>query len=65
MRRDRLTLLAEICDALDLVLILAPRNGEARRATPSGAKASSTSEPSAFDELFVDLGNGHQEDAGG
>jgi transcriptional regulator with XRE-family HTH domain len=65
MRRDRLTLLAEICDALDLVLILAPRNGEARQAMPPGGKASSTPEPSAFDELFVDLSDGHEEDAGG
>jgi len=64
MRRDRLTLLAEICDALDLVLILTPRNGEAREATPPDGKAISTSEPSTFDELFVDLGDIDEEDAG-
>lgn len=57
--RDRLTLLAEICDALDLVPALVPRamaqkiqkELEASSGTPPPSEPSS----SLFDELFVDL----------
>lgn len=59
MGRDRLTLLADICDALDLVPMLVPRSrsadvrailGESRPSAERGQGA-----PAAFDELFVDL----------
>jgi len=64
MGRDRLTLFAEICDALDLVPVMAPRaraaelrslieeSGDDRRRSPTG--------PSAFDDLFVDLDDDEQ-----
>jgi transcriptional regulator with XRE-family HTH domain len=58
--RDRLTLFAEICDALDLVPVLVPRArvDEVERivegkTTPAGRPRPST----AFDDLFVDLDN--------
>ncbi|AGB73729.1 MULTISPECIES: helix-turn-helix domain-containing protein [Rhizobium] len=56
--RDRLTLFAEICDALDLVPVLLPKSrmgevrqliGDAREHQNKGTAAS------AFEELFVDL----------
>jgi|APAra7269097635_1048570.scaffolds.fasta_scaffold00044_52 transcriptional regulator with XRE-family HTH domain len=62
--RDRLTLFAEICDALDMVPVLVPRSraseirglidetGQVRRVTPVAT---------AFDELFVDLGDEDEE----
>ncbi|AYG62126.1 helix-turn-helix transcriptional regulator [Rhizobium jaguaris] len=62
--RDRLTLFAEMCDALDMVPVLVPRSraseirelleetGQVRRATPIAT---------AFDELFVDLGDEDEE----
>src|SRR5690606_23804337 len=57
--RDRLTLFAEMCDALDVVPILVPRakvadvqNFLADRGAPMAAPAP---RKSAFDELFVDL----------
>lgn len=59
MGRDRLTLLADICDALDLVPMLVPRSrsadvrtmlGESRQSAERGQGA-----PAVFDELFVDL----------
>lgn len=60
MGRDRLTLFADICDALRLVPVLVPRSlegevrslveGQASEARPGGATR-------AFDELFVDLGD--------
>lgn len=59
--RDRLTLFAEICDALGVVPVLVPsaRADEVRRqvaTSPSIALASAPVRP-AFDELFVDLGD--------
>ena len=55
--KDRLTLLAEICDALDLVMVLRPRDQltgpefSERGSTPRAAG----DQPSVFDEVFVDL----------
>jgi transcriptional regulator with XRE-family HTH domain len=55
--KDRLTLLAEICDALDLVMVLRPRDQltgpefSERGSTPRA----SGDQPSVFDEVFVDL----------
>jgi transcriptional regulator with XRE-family HTH domain len=57
--RDRLTLFAEMCDALDVVPVLVPRaQAAAVRAAVEGQQAAA--EPrrptgSAFDDLFVDL----------
>lgn len=59
MGRDRLTLFAEICDALDLVPVIVPRARAAEiRQSLQGAAAEGSlrrSAPSAFDDLFVDL----------
>ncbi len=58
--RDRLTLLVEICDALGINLMLVPRAHTAeveallRRTPRPSSKGDVTS---AFDDLFVDLGN--------
>jgi transcriptional regulator with XRE-family HTH domain len=56
--KDRLTLLAEICDALDLMPVLVPR-GQAQRGA-QGAPAvinlpDSNPLTSVFDEVFVDI----------
>ena len=55
--KDRLTLLAEICDALDLVMVLRPRDQLPEAApTMRGAATSATGDqPSVFDEVFVNL----------
>lgn len=58
--RDRLTLLVEICDALGLDIMLVPRARAAAvealvRGTPSSKPLGDVT--SAFDELFVDLGD--------
>lgn len=59
--RDRLTLFAEICDALDLVPVLVPRSraGEIRRMLEGEGRSARPARtvPSAFDDLFVDLGD--------
>jgi transcriptional regulator with XRE-family HTH domain len=59
MGRDRLTLFAEICDALDLVPILVPRAraSEIRGLLETSADTAPRRSPagSAFDDLFVDL----------
>ena len=59
MGRDRLTLFAEICDALDLVPVIVPRAraAEIRALVDSEAGEGRLRRPpsSAFDELFVDL----------
>lgn len=58
--RDRLTLFAEICDALDLVPVLVPRSRalEVRALVSETDKEERRAQPgrTAFDELFVDLG---------
>lgn len=63
--RDRLTLFAEICDALDLVPMLVPRGRSeaAHRAIESGNAVSLIQRiaPNAFDDLFVDLTNDEDE----
>jgi transcriptional regulator with XRE-family HTH domain len=56
--RDRLTLFAEMCDALDLVPVLVPRSRaeEVRHLIGDIRESRHTTQvPSAFDELFVDL----------
>ena len=56
--KDRLSMLAEICDALDLVPILAPREDleaiEAVLSLPQRPRMV-PSQQSLFDEVFVDL----------
>lgn len=57
--RDRLTLLVEICDALALDIVVVPRARAAEieslvRGTPSSMPQEDVT--SAFDDLFVDLG---------
>lgn len=57
--RDRLTLLVEICDALALEIVVVPRARAAEieslvRGTPSSMRQGDVT--SAFDDLFVDLG---------
>lgn len=65
--KDRLTLLAEICDALDLVMILAPRDqvSEGALGTRAPAPAASGAQPSVFDEVFVDLSDDDQDKSDG
>ena len=56
--RDRLTLFAEMCDALDLVPILVSRSRvtDVRRLIDDSQEIRhSTHAPTAFEELFVDL----------
>lgn len=56
--RDRLTLFAEVCDALDLVPVLVPRSRAAsvRHLLDEFSENRHTAQaPNAFDELFVDL----------
>jgi len=56
--KDRLTLLAEICDAMDLVPVLVSRDqaqsGSYRTETLTGQQAPGP-RPSVFDEVFVDI----------
>jgi len=62
--RDRLTLLVEICDALALDIILVPRARAAEiESLVRGASSSIPQEDvtSAFDDLFVDLGEEGEE----
>lgn len=62
--RDRLTLLAEICDALALDIVLVPRARAAEiESLVHGTRSSNAREnvSSAFDELFVDLGEDEDE----
>ena len=62
--RDRLTLLVEICDALALDIVLVPRARAAEieslvRGAPSSTPQGDVT--SAFDDLFVDLGDDEDE----
>lgn len=61
MGRDRLTLLADICDALDVEPILVPRAqaGEIRELLDKEAhgRPATNDTRSTFDEVFVDLGD--------
>lgn len=62
--RDRLTLLAEICDALALDIVLVPRARAAE--VESLVRGVPSSKPqgdliSAFDDLFIDLGDKEDE----
>jgi transcriptional regulator with XRE-family HTH domain len=63
--RDRLTLFAEICDALDLIPLLVPRARAAevealldRQRALGGAHRPV---PTSFDDLFVDLGDDEED----
>ena len=59
--RDRLALLLEACDVLDLVPMLVPRDRavavRAMLEPESAAKRGPASPDSVFDEVFVDLGD--------
>lgn len=59
--RDRLTLFAEICDALDVVPVLVPRAraAEVRQLVGKSTMGDVRTVPvrSSFDELFIDLGD--------
>ncbi len=68
-RRDRLNLLLDLCDSLDLVPMLVRRSrvreveallGHAGTGTPAAGTV-----PRVFDEVFVDLGGGDENGAGG
>uniref|UniRef100_B0T5I3 Transcriptional regulator, XRE family n=1 Tax=Caulobacter sp. (strain K31) TaxID=366602 RepID=B0T5I3_CAUSK len=75
--KDRLTLLAEICDALDLVPVLMPRAqasamiglqpGRDANALAHGSGSQHAHGPprSTFEELFVDLGDEDEENPDG
>lgn len=69
--KDRLTLLVEICDALDLVPVLIPRSqvgtqaGKPPPAQGSWAHQTHITPRSTFDEVFVDLGDEDEESPGG
>lgn len=60
--KDRLTLLAEICDALDLVMTITPRDQilERVQSPKFAATTASGAPPSVFDEVFVDLSGEEQ-----
>jgi transcriptional regulator with XRE-family HTH domain len=63
--RDRLTLLVEICDALGLEVLLVPRARAAeveRLVRAAAAPVPQGEAASAFDDLFVDLGDGKDGD---
>lgn len=74
--RDRLTLVLEICDALDLVPMLVPRSqidvgdlsppaadlGQTFRSSPDRPRGR---HPSVFDEVFIDLGEEDEENPDG
>lgn len=66
MGRDRLTLLVEICDALNLTPILVSQNQvEAVRQILNAAGPSpSGREPITFDEVFVDLSDSEDDQHG-
>lgn len=63
--RDRLTLFAEMCDALGVVPILVPQERAMSVRDMIGASAkhvhSSEAPGSAFDDLFVDLGDNDED----
>jgi transcriptional regulator with XRE-family HTH domain len=66
--RDRLTLLVEICDALDMVPVLVPRDrAVALRAevdTTIPDQSHSTALLATFDNVFIDLGEEEEDDEG-
>lgn len=57
MGRDRLTLLADLCDALDLVPLLVPKGRlvEAKRLLDPRPPGSAPRVATVFDDVFVDL----------
>ncbi len=66
MGRDRLTLLADICDALNLTPILAPRDQiqAVQQILNSAAPSASGQNSAAFDDVFVDLSDCEDGDLG-
>lgn len=65
--RDRLALVIDLCDALDLIPMLVPRSraGEVDRLLGRGnadAPAMAGAVRSVYDELFVDLGEGDDDE---
>ncbi|MFS8056294.1 helix-turn-helix domain-containing protein [Rhizobium sp. BR 317] len=63
--RDRLTLFAEMCDALDLVPMLIPKSrvAELRPLIEENPVVRHSAEvPSAFEDLFIDLDDVDPED---
>lgn len=73
--KDRLTLLAEICDALDLVPVLVPRAqagalssalaGAAPHLQGAWPSHAHVAPRSTFDEVFVDLGDDDEKPSDG
>lgn len=66
--RDRLALLADVCDALGLALVAVPRERLERVEVLLDVAATSRQvpeRPSVFDELFIDLSEGEAEQGGG
>lgn len=62
--RDRLTLFAEVCDAMGVVPVIVPRSqAAALRRQIEGGKAVEYRQPltTQFEELFVDLGEDDEE----
>lgn len=61
--RDRLTLFAEICDALDVVPVLVPRARaqQIERSLEPATVGPRRNVSSAFDEVFVDLEDDDEE----
>jgi transcriptional regulator with XRE-family HTH domain len=64
--KDRLTLLVEICDALDLVPVLVSRE-RAHDLTSSGRLESKSpgTPPTIFDEIFTDLSDEDEDSSDG
>lgn len=61
--KDRLGLLVEICDALNLVPMLVPaeKAQAVRRSIAGGSSTSSTASGRVFDDVFVDLSDDEDE----
>lgn len=66
MGRDRLTLLVEICDALNLTPVLVPQNQveAVRQILNTAAPSPSGREPITFDDVFVDLSDSEDDQHG-
>jgi hypothetical protein len=66
MGRDRLTLLVEICDALNLTPFLVPQNQveTVRQVLNATAPSPSGREPITFDDVFVDLSDSEDDQHG-
>jgi transcriptional regulator with XRE-family HTH domain len=65
--RDRLALVIDLCDTLDLIPMLVPRSRAREVETllghgRSGAPAAAATARQVFDEVFVDLGNDDEDE---